>query len=537
MNQQVFLYDTTLRDGAQSEGLSLSLEDKLKIAKELDRFGMNWIEGGWPGSNPKDCAFFERARDLDLKHARLVAFGSTRRRSQKTEDDANLKALLDAHTPTTALVGKTWTLHVTRVLGATPDENLAMIRDSVAFLKDHGKEVVYDAEHFFDGYAADPDYALATLEAAVGAGADWLTLCDTNGGALPWQVSDVVRKVVATFDTPLGVHTHNDAELAVANALAAVEAGCTMVQGTVNGYGERCGNANLCSLIPTLNLKMDQPCVPPAHLPLLTELSRYVSEVANLNPNAHAPYVGRSAFAHKGGIHVAAVEKVSESYEHISPGLVGNKRHIVVSELSGRGNIRTRAGELGLDVAGLETEVLERIKELEHQGFQYEAAEGSFELLTHRMDEDYQPPFKLRDLFVVTERRAGVETAEATVKLAIGDEIAHTVAEGIGPVQALDRALRKALLPHFPELECVRLVDYKVRILDTAAATGATTRVLIEAAADEERWTTVGCSANIIEASAQALVDSLELFLTRHACRDELSIYELDLRHCTRMRA
>ena len=512
---QVFLYDTTLRDGAQRRGMSLTLEDKLKIAVELDRFGMAYIEGGWPGSNPKDQAFFDRARAMNFHHAKLVAFGSTRRRGLKPEEDANLQALLGAETPAVAVVGKCWTLHVEKVLGTTLDQNLAMISDSVRFLKDHGREVIYDGEHFFDGYKANPEYAIATLKAAEEAGADWLVLCDTNGGSLPSQVAEITAIVRAVTSCKLGVHTHNDAELAVANALSAVESGCDMVQGTVNGYGERCGNANLISLIPTLQLKMGRACVPKEHLSQLRDLALFVSETANLNPDSHAPYVGRNAFAHKGGIHVAAVEKLAESYEHIVPEVVGNQRRFVVSELSGRGNIRMRAGELGLETRGREVQVLEKVKELERRGFQFESAEGGFELIVRRTDDQYCAPFKVLDTFVISTQRKGVTSSEATVKLKIGNETAHTAAEGDGPVHALDLALRKALLPYYPQFKNVRLVDYKVRILDREMATSATTRVLIEAAHGETRWSTVGCSVNIIEASTQALADSLELFLLR----------------------
>ena len=512
----VQLFDTTLRDGTQSEGLSLSVEDKLKIARLLDGFGIHFIEGGYPGSNPKDIEFFRRARHLGLGHAKLTAFGSTRKAGARAADDANTRALLDADTPVVCIFGKSWLLHVVKVLGTTADENLAMIADSVACLKRNDREVVYDAEHFFDGYRADPDYALATLRAAAGAGADWITLCDTNGGSLPSQIADVVAIVRRAVAPPLGIHTHNDGDLAVATALAAVEAGCTQVQGTMNGWGERCGNANLISIIPALQLKMGRRCVPDDSLARLTELSRTVSEIANIRPRAHAPYVGASAFAHKGGAHVAAIEKVTASYEHIAPERVGNRRKIVVSELSGRGNVRLRAGELGVDAAGSERAVVTRIKDLESQGYQFEAAEGSFELLVRRGKPGYEPPFEVLDIVVISERRRGNDMfAEATVKLKVADEIVHTVAEGTGPVHALDRAFHKALNDFFPLLCAVRLADYKVRILDPEAATGAKTRVLIESARGEERWSTIGVSQNIIEASAEALADALELPIVR----------------------
>jgi len=516
----VHLFDTTLRDGTQSEGLSLSVEDKLKIARLLDGFGIHFIEGGYPGSNPKDVEFFQRAKSLSLKHAKLTAFGMTRRAGGRTEGDPVLRALVDAQTPVVCVVGKSSTLHVTQVLETSLEENLAMIGDSVAFLKKQGKELVYDAEHFFDGFRANRDYALATLKAAADAGADWICLCDTNGGSLPSQIAEVVRAVRAAVPTRLGIHTHNDSDLAVANALAAVEAGVLQVQGTMNGWGERCGNANLISIIPALQLKMNRRCVPDENLARLTELSRAVSEIANIRPRAHAPYVGRSAFAHKGGMHVAAVEKLAASYEHVPPERVGNARHIVVSELSGRGNVRMRSSELGIDVQGNEKVLLERIKDLESQGYQFEAAEGSFELLGRRSKPDYVAPFEVLDVVVISERRRGNSMfAEATVKLKIGAEVVHTVAEGDGPVHALDGAFHKALNPHFPLVRDLHLVDYKVRILDPEAATGAKTRVLLEAARGQgeaqERWSTIGVSQNIIEASATALADAMELPLAR----------------------
>ncbi|HEX3901693.1 MAG TPA: citramalate synthase [Polyangia bacterium] len=514
----VQLFDSTLRDGTQSEGLSLSVEDKLKITRLLDGFGIHYIEGGYPGSNPKDVEFFQRAKSLSFRHAKLTAFGMTRKPGGRAESDPILQSMVAAQTPAVAVVGKTWTLHVTKIVGTTLEENLAMVADSVAFLKQQGREVVFDCEHFFDGFRADRDYALAVVKAASGAGADWIAMCDTNGGSLPQTITEVVGAVRKTVPTPLGIHPHNDSDVAVANAFAGVEAGCTQVQGTMNGWGERCGNANLISVIPGLQLKMGRRCVPDENLARLSELSRAVSEIANIRPRAHAPYVGHSAFAHKGGMHVAAVEKIPASYEHIVPERVGNRRHIVVSELSGRGNVRMRAGELGIDVQGNERRVLEHIKELESQGYQFEAAEGSFELLGRRSQPSYVAPFDVLDLVVISERRRGnTMFAEATVKLKIGEEIVHEVAEGTGPVHALDGAFHKALNPHFPVLRDVRLADYKVRILDPDAATGAKTRVLIEAARGEERWSTIGVSQNIIEASATALADALELPLARLA--------------------
>lgn len=517
----IALFDTTLRDGTQSEGLSLSVEDKLRISRLLDGFGFHFIEGGYPGSNPKDVEFFRRARELRLKHAKLTAFGSTRKAAGAAATDPNMQALVDAGTPAVCIFGKSWLLHVTTVLATTPEENLAMIADSVSFLKKNGKEVVYDGEHFFDGYRANPEYALATVKAAADSGADWITLCDTNGGSLPSVIAEVVRTVRNTIPTAIGIHTHNDSDLAVANALAAVEAGCTMVQGTINGWGERCGNANLISIIPTLQLKMNLRCVPEENLARLTELSRAVSEIANIRPRAHAPYVGASAFAHKGGAHVAAVEKLAQTYEHIAPDKVGNQRKIVVSELSGRGNIRLRAVELGADVRGLEKELLARVKELENQGYQFEAAEGSFELLARKSKDGYAAPFEILDVVVISERRRGNDMfVEATVKLKVDSEVVHTVAEGNGPVHALDSAFHKALDPHFPLLREVQLCDYKVRILDPESATGAKTRVLIESRRGGERWSTIGVSQNIIEASCHALRDALELPLVRGTIAD-----------------
>ena len=510
------LYDTTLRDGTQREGMALSVEDKIKIAHELDLLGIHYVEGGWPGSNPKDAEFFRRAREERWQQTTIAAFGSTRRAGVRVEDDANIRALLESGTEVVTLVGKSWTLHVEVVLRTTLEENLRMIHDSVAYLRAQGRRVFYDAEHFFDGYRANPEYALRTIAAAAGAGAECVILCDTNGGSLPGFVAEVVREVGRQVDVPLGIHTHNDGELAVANTLAGVEAGAIQVQGTINGYGERCGNANLIPIIANLQLKLGRPVVSDAQLARLTEVSRFVAAVANLNPDDHAAYVGRSAFAHKGGIHVAAVAKVESSYQHIDPTLVGNQRRVVVSELAGRGNVRMRAEELGLPLNGNERVVLEEVKQRESRGFQYEAAEGSFELLVRRTAPGYQPPFELLDALVVVEQRDGRPMlAEATVKLRINGEVVHTAADGCGPVNALDRAMRKALLPSYPELETVHLVDYKVRILDELSATAATTRVLLEAADGDERWSTVGCAQNIIEASWQALADSLELPLLR----------------------
>jgi 2-isopropylmalate synthase len=506
------LYDTTLRDGTQREGISLSGEDKLRIARRLDELGMAFIEGGWPGSNPKDAEFFERARDLPWKHARVAAFGSTCRAGGAPEDDANIQALLASKAPVCTVVGKTWTLHVTDVLRTTLDENLRIIEKSLAYLKAQGRHVVYDAEHFFDGYRADPSYALETLRAAARGGADTLVLCDTNGGSLPWQITEVVGRVRKDISRPLGIHAHDDSGCAVANSLAAVEAGAAQVQGTVNGYGERCGNANLCTIAAGLELKLGKRCLPDGRLETLTEVSHFVAEVANLAPDEHLPYVGKSAFAHKGGIHVAAMRRNETSYQHVDPALVGNAMRVVVSELAGRGNLLAKAEEFGLDPTSADAvKVLEEIKELEAKGFSFEAADASVAMLMKRREAGYAPPFELIDFLVNVEHRTGRGIfAEAMVKVRVDGEVLHTAAEGDGPVNALDAALRKALVPRYPALGELQLVDYKVRILDGPDGTAAVTRVLIDTQRGPDRWSTVGASTNIIEASWRALVDSIE---------------------------
>jgi len=511
----ILLYDTTLRDGTQRAGLSLSLEDKLKIAHRLDALGIHYIEGGWPGSNPKDAEFFRRIAETGLQGAKVAAFGSTRRAGVRCADDPSLEALAAAQTPVVTLVGKSSVLHVEHVLGTTRDENLRMIAESVAYFRRLGKEVVYDAEHFFDGYAADPEYALATVAAAAEAGAHCVVLCDTNGGSLPGAVDEGVRAVRARVRSPVGIHTHNDGGLALANALAAVSAGCVHVQGTINGYGERCGNMDLVPLIATLQLKLGWPVVPAAQLGQLTEVAHAVAALANLNLDPHAPYVGRHAFTHKAGLHAAAVAKLPESYQHVEPALVGNETRVVVSELAGRGNVRLRARALGLDVGDCEREVLQRLKELESRGYQFEAAEGSFEMLVRRAAPGYVPPFETVGFWVISEKRGERTTAQARVDLRVAGATWHGVADGQGPVNALDRAARQALRHEYPELADLRLVDYKVRIVDEHLGTAAKPRVLVESAQAGERWTTVGCSENIIEASWQALSDALELALLR----------------------
>ncbi len=516
-----FLYDTTLRDGTQGEGVNFSVEDKLRIAQKLDAFGMHYIEGGWPGSNPKDAEFFARAAGLNLQHARLSAFGSTRRANSQVESDPQIKLLLDARTPVVTMVAKTSKLHVTHVLETDLEENLDMIADSVSFFCKKGKEVMHDAEHYFDGFKLDKDYALMTLKAARDAGVDWIVLCDTNGGAMPWEVAEIVRATVAELGASgskprFAIHTHNDSGLAVANALEAIRAGCTQIQATINGYGERVGNCNMIDSIANLRLKLDDACVNDDQLRGLSDLSHYVAEMANLAPNIRAPYVGHAAFAHKGGIHVAAIMKLEESYQHIDPARVGNQKRVLVSELSGRGNIAFKAKEFGLDPDKEEVkQVLAQIKEMENKGFFFEGADATVELMLRRAQHGYVKPFELVDFMVLVENRRGRGLlAEANVKVSVRGEVSHTAAEGDGPVNALDRALRKALLPHYPQVDAVRLVDYKVRILDGDKATAATTRVTIDSRNDGRDWTTVGASVNIVDASWLALTDSLEYAIT-----------------------
>lgn len=518
MSGQIAIYDTTLRDGTQREGISLSCEDKLRIARRLDDLGVAYIEGGWPGSNPKDVEFFDRASELSLRHAKITAFGSTCRVGSSPEGDANIQALVEAGTPVCTVVGKSWTLHVRDVLRTEPEENLRIIRESVAYLRAQGREVIYDAEHFFDGYKDDPAYTLRTLEAAAQGGADTLVMCDTNGGSLPWEVAQIVHQVAARFpDVQLGIHTHNDGECAVANTLAAVREGVIHVQGTINGYGERCGNANLCSIIPDLELKMGLTSLPEGNLPALQDMSLFVAELANLARDEHLPYVGRSAFAHKGGIHVAAMRRNGRSYQHIDPELVGNVSRTVVSELSGRGNLLTKAEEFGVKIEDPDSvpKVLEQVKALEAGGFSFEAAEASVALLLHRCQPGYRPPFELVHYATsVSHPQGGGVLARAEVAVRVDGHTYHTAAEGNGPVNALDNALRKALLPVYPRLGEFQLADYKVRILDGRAGTGAIVRVLIDTQNGHRRWSTIGASGNIIEASWRALADSVEFGLS-----------------------
>jgi len=506
------IYDTTLRDGTQSEGFTLSGNDKVRIAKRLDKLGVAFIEGGWPGSNPKDAEFFERARDREWKHALIAAFGSTCRVKGGPEDDANIKALLDSQTPVCTIFGKTWTLHVEEVLRTTLEDNLRIIGDSVAYLKANDKRVIYDAEHFFDGYKADPSYALETLQAAICGGAEIVVLCDTNGGTLPWEVENIIRELKPKLNHPFGMHTHNDSECAVINSLIGVREGAVQVQGTINGVGERCGNANLVSIMADLELKMGYQCLPEGSIKYLHDLSHFVAEVANVTPNEHLPFVGKSAFAHKGGVHVAAMRRSPQSYQHIEPELVGNQMRVVVSDLSGRGNLLSKAEENGVEVEGEEVvPVLNEIKELESRGFSFEAAEASVTMMLKRQEYGYKPPFELIDFFVNVEHREGRGIfAEAMVKVRVQGEVLHTAAEGNGPVNALDIALRKALKGYYPRIESFHLSDYKVRILDSDHGTEAITRVLIDTRNNTSRWSTVGAGTNIIEASWRALADSME---------------------------
>ncbi|MBS3933361.1 MAG: citramalate synthase [Truepera sp.] len=517
MSRVIEIYDTTLRDGTQGQDFNLTSEDKVAIAKRLDAFGMDYIEGGWPGSNPKDARFFELMQSVPLQRAQLAAFGSTRRKDVGCEHDASIQMLLAAQTPVVTIFGKSWTLHVTEALGATLEQNLVMIRDSVAYFKAHGKTVIYDAEHFFDGYRADAAYALATLEAAVAGGADRLVLCDTNGGSLPELVAARVREVVGRWPVPVGIHAHNDCELAVANSLAAVQAGATHVQGTINGYGERCGNANLVSILANLVIKLGYP--QPQAVSQLRELSRLVDERANLNPNIRAAYVGDAAFAHKGGVHVSAVNKNPHTYEHIPPEVVGNQRRVLLSDLSGRANVLAKAAQYGEAVhdAGV-AQVVARLKELEHRGYAFEGAEASYQLMSKKVCGQYQPYFVLHGYHVTIDKRESdrVPLCQATIKVEVDGQLEHTAANGDGPVNALDRALAKALTRFYPSLAELQLTDYKVRVLSgPETGTASLVRVLVEMRDGHERWGTVGASSNIIDASYEALIDAIEYKLLK----------------------
>jgi len=523
------IYDTTLRDGAQREGLSLSLEDKLRIARQLDRLGIPFIEGGWPGANPKDAQFFAQLQQEPLTQAEVVAFCSTRRPGKSAETDPMLQAVLAAETQWITLFGKSWDLHVTEGLQTSLEENLAMIRETIAFFRSRGRRVIYDAEHWFDGHKQNRDYALQTLEAAIAGGAEWLVLCDTNGGTLPHEISASVREVVQFVQTPegqiqegqtlpqIGIHSHNDSGTAVANAIVAVQEGAQMVQGTVNGYGERCGNANLCTLIPNLQLKLGFDCIPPVQLAQLTESSRLISEVVNLAPDDHAPFVGLSAFAHKGGIHVSAVERNPFTYEHIRPELVGNQRRIVISDQAGLSNLLAKARSFGIELDRNNPQcrqILQHLKTLENEGYQFEAAEASFELLMREALGQRLQFFTIKDFNVhcnlIRDPEQWRSQSIATIKVAVNEEDILEAAEGNGPVSALDAALRKALVNFYPEIASFYLTDYKVRILDSPAGTSAKTRVLLESSNGIQRWSTVGVSGNIIEASYQAVVTGLE---------------------------
>jgi len=515
-------YDTTLRDGSQQVGLNFTVADKLRVTQLLDELGVDVIEGGWPGSNPKDAEYFERVRELELRHAVLAAFGATRRPRRGADDDPNLLALLDSGAPVVTLVGKAWTLHVTEALRTSFDENLAMVGDSVRHLVEAGRRVVFDAEHFFDGYAADPSYALAVARVAAEAGAGTVVLCDTNGGTLPSAVERVVGEVRRQLEgVRIGVHCHNDAACAVANSLVAVQAGASHVQGAANGYGERCGNADLFAIVADLELKEGRRLLPSGRLAALTSTAHAIAELANLPPDGRQPYVGASAFATKAGLHASAIARRPDAYSHVDPGTVGNRMQVLVSELAGRSNVLAKASELGLDLeadAELGARVLDRVKELEHRGYAFEAADASFELLVRREAGRLRDLFDLEGYRVIVERRPdGSDLSEATVRLRVDGERVMAAGEGVGPVHALDQGLRRALEDRYPELESIRLVDFKVRILDGRAGTKAVTRVLITSADEQGEWTTVGVSDDIVTASYQALVDGIQYGLLRRS--------------------
>ncbi len=511
----ITIYDTTLRDGSQCEDVSFTVEDKIRIAHKLDELGVHYIEGGWPGSNPRDIEFFKKAKRLSFSQARITAFGSTRYPGKRVEEDVNIQHLLEAETDAVTIFGKSWDLHVKHALSTDQDENLRMVSESLSYLKKHCGEVMFDAEHFFDGYKTNPEYALKVLKEAESAGADWIVLCDTNGGSLPSEIGKIFEAIKNTVNVKLGIHCHNDSELAVANSIEAVQAGAQQVQGTINGLGERCGNANLISIIPNLKLKMGLNCVTDQQLQSLKEVSAFVDEIANRAHWNHQPYVGQSAFAHKGGVHVAAIQKNRATYEHIEPEVVGNWRRILISDLSGKSNILIKAKEFGIDVNGGDPnikKILGDLKNLENLGYQYEGAEGSFELLMHEALGDKEVFFDFVGFRVIVEKRQEDEEpiSEATIKVRVNGVLEVTAAEGAGPVDALDKATKKALTKFYPELEEVNLIDYKVRILDEKKGTRSKIRVLVESGDHHSKWGTVGVSENIIEASWQALIDSLE---------------------------
>jgi 2-isopropylmalate synthase len=508
------IYDTTLRDGAQAEDVSFSAEDKVRVAQKLDELGVHFIEGGWPGANPKDIEFFRMIKTIPLQHATVVAFGSTRKANNPVQKDATIQALLSAETQTITIFGKSWTFQVTDALGISLAKNLELIGDSIQFLRLKGRRVFYDAEHFFDGFKAAPDYALETVRRAVEAGAERVILCDTNGGTMPWEIREICESVRREFSVPLGIHAHNDCEMAVANSLVAVQSGIVQVQGTINGIGERCGNANLCSIIPNLQVKMSRPGLG-KRLARLKEVSGFVTEIANLMPNKHQAYVGDAAFAHKGGVHIHAVLKNAATYEHIDPAAVGNRQRMLVSDYAGRSGLRDKVEAYGITLTKEEAklqELVDTLKERESQGYQFEGAEGSFELLMRKAMGTHRPSFQLLGFRVIVEKKQddGAPVSEATVMVKVGEAIEHTAAVGTGPVNALDHALRKALEKFYPQLREVKLLDYKVRVLAANQGTESKVRVLIESGDHKDKWGTVGVSENIMEASWQALADSIE---------------------------
>ena len=511
---EIEIYDTTLRDGTQGEGINFSVADKIRLAERFDAFGIHYIEGGWPGSNPRDIEFFKQAAKKRWKHSRIAAFGSTRRKKIAVEDDPQVRLLIEADTPVVTIFGKTWLLHVKEVLRTTAEENAAMIAETVAFLKDQGRYVIYDAEHAFDGYKDNSEYAMSTWIAAAKAGADCVALCDTNGGCLSSEIRRITEDAVRRVPTRIGIHTHNDIGVGVANALEALEVGAVQVQGTMNGYGERTGNCSLTSVIPNVALKMKKSCVPASSLPKLAELSQFVDEIANMGHDSHLPWVGSTAFAHKGGMHVNAVQKVAHSFEHINPETVGNRRRILMSDLAGRSNVVMKAQEMGFKIDNDTPElkqILQRVKELEHEGYEFEAAEASMALLIQKFLRHEDLPFTVDSYHVTMRKDHDFAICQATIKVKVGDKMEHTVAEGDGPVNALDAAMRKALMKFFPrQLKAVRLTDYKVRILDSSGGTAAKTRVFIESSDGKESWSTVGAHDNIVEASLRALIDSFE---------------------------